>query len=210
MTELLAAHLDRVLRFLHRLTGDPHEAADLAQETFLRAWRARDSLRDDTAARTWLLRIATNVFRDWLRKNARQPLLEPLSEDESAVAARHFANRNHAALLEDREEVAAVLEGLKALPPRQREVLTLHACEQLSIDDIAEVLEIDRRAVKSSLSVARATMRKRFLEKATAAQNGVPSQETVSSQGTKTDRRQSTSQTSVSHNSVQAKARQKR
>lgn len=161
MNELLAAHLDRVLRFLHRLTGDPHEAADLGQETFLRAWRGRDGLRDPTATRTWLLRIATNVFRDWLRKRSREQTAEPLVDDPPCAASVSI-NQTHTSRLEKQDEVAVAIEALQKLPARQREVLTLHACEELSIDEIAEVLEIDRRAVKSSLSIARAKMRKRF------------------------------------------------
>lgn len=160
MNELLAAHLDRVLRFLHRLTGDPHDAADLAQETFLRAWRGRSSLRDSAAARTWLLRIATNTFRDWLRSKGRQPEIASLTVEPPAAASAS-RTQNHTARLENQDEVAQAIAALQTLPPRQREVLTLHACEELSIDEIAEVLEIDRRAVKSSLSVARAAMRKK-------------------------------------------------
>ncbi|MDA7977585.1 MAG: RNA polymerase sigma factor [Pirellulales bacterium] len=161
MNELLAAHLDRVLRFLHRLTGDPHEAADLAQETFLRAWRGRNGLRDSTAARAWLLRIAANTFRDWLRKRSRSPNVEALTS-EPPCGASVSATSNHTVRLQHKEDASSAIVALQTLPPRQREVLTLHACEELSIDEIAHVLQIDRRAVKSSLSVARAAMRRKF------------------------------------------------
>ena len=59
--DLLAAHADAVYRYALRLTREPQAAQDLSQETLLRGWRARKSLREPAAARVWLLRIATNL-----------------------------------------------------------------------------------------------------------------------------------------------------
>src|SRR3989304_8552329 len=61
---LLEEHVPRVYRFALRLTGNRHEAEDLTQETFLRAWRHRRRLRDRSAARVWLFAIAANLWRD--------------------------------------------------------------------------------------------------------------------------------------------------
>src|SRR5262245_27283653 len=70
----------RVFRFALRLTGDPHAAEDLTQETFLRAWPARGRLRDDRLMRVWLFRITANIWRDRLRRD-RSPIAhaEPLT-----------------------------------------------------------------------------------------------------------------------------------
>ena len=73
MSDRLEAWVPRVYRFALRLCNDPDAAADLTQETFLRAWRRRDRLRDERAARVWLFRIAANLWRDQLRRG-RSPV----------------------------------------------------------------------------------------------------------------------------------------
>ena len=73
VSNLLEEWAPRVYRFALRLCNDPHIAEDLAQETFLRAWRHRGRLRDERVARVWLFRITANLWRDQLRRN-RSPV----------------------------------------------------------------------------------------------------------------------------------------
>jgi RNA polymerase sigma-70 factor (ECF subfamily) len=143
-----------VYRYALRLTSRTDAAEDLTQETLLRAWRSRHTLRDSQVARVWLLRIATNLWTDYVRQKKFRPRAlesEPPCHRPSPAAASH-----------ERESVARALAAMDQLPPRQRQVLYLITCEGLSQADVASVLEIDASAVKASLSLARKEMRLRL------------------------------------------------
>jgi RNA polymerase sigma-70 factor (ECF subfamily) len=150
----LADWAPRVYRFALRLTTDPHAAEDLTQETFLRAWPARGRLRDQQAMRVWLFRIAANIWRDRLRRG-RSPIAqaEPLGGTE--LCRQPLPERVAA----QRDEAQQARQALNSLPPRQREVLYLNACEELTAAEIADVLDLSREAVKANLSLARKRMR---------------------------------------------------
>ena len=153
MEELLAAHADAVYRYARRMVGDRQQAEDLAQETLLRGWRDRAKLREQAAARVWLLRIATNLYRDGLR--VRRPT--------ASLAIEPCCNATGVeGQFEQRETVEAVVAALDELPTRQRQAIHLVTIEQLSNDDAAAVLEISVEALRASLSLARRTMRERL------------------------------------------------
>jgi RNA polymerase sigma-70 factor (ECF subfamily) len=151
---LVEQHADHVYRFALRLSGDHHVAEDLTQETFLRAWRHRRQLDAVKSARLWLLAVTGNLWRDRLRRR-RHPAAraEPLADvsSDTAVGAEQC--------IQGQDEVDRVLAAMDRLPPRQREVLHLVACEQLSLAEVAGVLGMTTDAVKASLSVARKKMR---------------------------------------------------
>jgi RNA polymerase sigma factor (sigma-70 family) len=157
VSDPLETWVPRVYRFALRLCGDRHAAEDLTQETFLRAWRQRKRLRDLRAARFWLFRIAANLWRDRVRRG-RSPVsaAEPLAEAEKG---REPPPERLAA---GREELGRALEALAALPPRQREVLYLSACEGLTGAEVATVLGISTAAAKANLSLARKALRERL------------------------------------------------
>ena len=157
MRALLEEYVPRVYRFALRLTGDRHQAEDLTQETFLRAWRSRGRLRDPARARPWLFRIAANLWRDQVRRGKRGPKRQHCSLDD-----REGAKATPDRKLTDQEEVERILQTMDSLPSRQREVLYLHACEELSLAEIAGILEISAEAVKASLSLARKRMRRQL------------------------------------------------
>jgi RNA polymerase sigma-70 factor (ECF subfamily) len=152
-------YLPRVYRFAMRLTGDRQEAEDLVQETFLRAWPRRGRLRDSAAIRVWLFTIAKNLWTDRLRQKARRPqIVEVVDDDLPSEAAGPEQESS------DRDDLRRVLEAVDALPPRQREVLYLSACEGLCMKEIAQVLSITPEAAKASLCEARKRLRQRFKE----------------------------------------------
>ena len=157
MRGLLEEHVPRVYRFALRLTGDRHQAEDLTQETFLRAWRGRKRLRDPDALRVWLFKITVNLWRDRARRARRAP--QPADSPTEDPESRSVSPAEQAL---QREDVARALAAIDSLPPRQREVLYLCACEELSIAQIAEVLQVSPTAVKSSLSLARKRMRRKL------------------------------------------------
>ncbi len=149
--------MPRVYRFALRLTGDAHAAEDLTQEAFLRAWQRRHALRDPRALRCWLLRITANVWRDHLRRG-RSPVARAGPLVERPESGQREPDQQ-AALQED---LARALDALDALPPRQREVLYLSACEELSAAEIADVLGSSPAAVKANLSLARKQVRQQL------------------------------------------------
>ena len=158
---LLEEHVPRVYRFALRLTNNHQDAEDLTQETCLRAWRHRGRLRDPAAVRVWLFTIAANLWRDRLRRHKRQP---EISSGEDFRSLEDFGSLREGtappdAAMAAQEDHDRVVEALQRLPSRQREVLYLHAWEQLSLGEIAQVLGISVDAVKSSLSLARRRMR---------------------------------------------------
>lgn len=151
----------RVYRFALRLCDDPHAAEDLTQETLLRAWRHRGRLRDPRARAVWLFRITANLWRDRLRRGrCAVSRAVPLEDDPPSrtPAPERLAS--------EREELRRALDALRELPPRQREVLYLSACEGLSTAEIGEVLGIRSDAVKASLHLARKNLRERLGEAA--------------------------------------------
>lgn len=153
----------RLYRFAWRLSGDAHIAEDLAQETLLRAWRNRDTLRDPERLRIWLFRICANLWRDEGRKRkVRGPRLAPETVEHDRAMQHPWVNPS-----ETRDETAQVLTAIAQLPERQREVLHLAACEGLNAIQIAEVLETTPGAVRSSLSLARQEVRRTLAARAT-------------------------------------------
>lgn len=152
-TELTARHRRELHVHCYRLLGSFEDADDLVQETFLRAWRARDDVRDE-AARAWLYKIATNACLDVIRSRKRraaylQPypdtLLDELSPDEVVVG---------------RETIElAFLAAIQLLPPRQRAVLILRDVLDWPAADTARLLDLSVAAANSALQRARATLR---------------------------------------------------
>lgn len=154
VTHTLEDHLGTVYRYALRLAGRADIAEDVTQEAMLRAWRSWHSLRDPRVARVWLLRIATNVWTDHLRKAKFRPRVlvdEPVCQRPTATV-----------IAESHENVARALAAMDALAPRQRQVLYLITCEGLAQDEVADVLAIGKSAVKANLSLARKEMRERL------------------------------------------------
>jgi RNA polymerase sigma-70 factor (ECF subfamily) len=152
--DLLAEHVPSVYRFALRLTNDRHAAEDLTQETLLRAWKRRELLREPRALRVWLFRIAANLWRDQLRRR-QSPIAraEPLGDD---AAPGQPAPEER---LADQDDLRRALDAMAALPPRQREVLYLSACEGLSANEIAIALSATVGSVKVNLCLARRKLR---------------------------------------------------
>ena len=150
----LEEHLENVYRFALRLTQNRHEAEDLTQDTFVKAWRSRRQLRKAKSARAWLFQVTVNLWRDRLRSRQRspertEPWLDHHQRPEVLPDLKMIA----------REDVGRTLEAVDSLPSRQREVLYLHAVEEFSI---AEILATSSAAVKASLSLARKRLRRKL------------------------------------------------
>jgi RNA polymerase sigma-70 factor, ECF subfamily len=171
----------------YRMLGSPHEAEDLVQETYLRAWRSLEGFEGRGSVRSWLYRIATNVCLNALasRKDAYRLLPEQLSPPseqlptgdpsteipwlapypDSQLAGFIDEAPNPAARYEIRESVQlAFLALIQQLPPRQRAALLL--CDVLgwSADETASLLGGTRASINSALQRARALLSARYPE----------------------------------------------
>jgi len=145
--DLLEEYLPRLYGFALRLTNDRHRAEDLTQEAFLRAWKRRRQLRNVDLVRTWLFRIAANLWKDELRRPAR-------FENAADSINRDISDTTEPAdcAVEEPDELNRARPAMIGLPNRQREVLYLVAIEQCSIAEVGEILQITSNSVKSNLS----------------------------------------------------------
>jgi RNA polymerase sigma-70 factor (ECF subfamily) len=135
-----------IRRLIGRLVGSRNDLDDLVQETYLRAWRARDHFRGDSRFSTWLYRIAVNVARTW-RSRSRGPMLGLAPEHDRA--APYDPDPQGARLL------AAYEGALARLPENLRVPFVLHEAEGLSYQDVAEVLACPIGTVMSRMHRAR-------------------------------------------------------
>jgi RNA polymerase sigma-70 factor, ECF subfamily len=166
-----------LLAHCYRMTGSVHDAEDLVQETYLRAWRAYHGFEGRSSVRTWLYRIATNVCLTALEGKSRRPLptglgapsiegTSPLEQDgeipwlEPAPDSM-FAGHDPAALVTDRDTIRlAFVAALQHLPARQRAVLILRDVLRWKAAEVAEALETTTASVNSALQRAHATLAK--------------------------------------------------
>jgi RNA polymerase sigma-70 factor (ECF subfamily) len=150
--DLFARYSAAVFGYLHRMSGDRHLAEDLTSETFYRAMRGLDSFRGDSSVKTWLLRIARNLYLNRKRRDERSSSLDDL-EERGMVTAGDNPDPETQFIREEEDE--AVRRALRSLPEDDRSILLLSAEEELSCREIADVLEISVTAVKTRLFRAR-------------------------------------------------------
>lgn len=145
--DLYSRHSNRVYDFLLRLVRDPEEAADLMQETFLRAMRAFSTQKQKAAFSTWVLTIARNLALKRLRRRKRTVGLgERQGEDESPAYRQVDADRlaDPQAAAEAREMAGLVWEAAAALEAKQYSLLDLHVRQGLESAEIAQVLGVSK------------------------------------------------------------------
>jgi len=162
---LVLRYQDRIFNMLAHSCGSEDEAEDLAQETFLRAYRALGAFRQGSKFYTWLFRIAVNAAFSRRRHETRRKRREggrldaPDDPAGEAQALREVlpdpAGGDPAASFEKEQLRKRVQEGLRQLEPDYRGIVVLRDIEGLDYDTIAETLLISRAAVKSRLHRAR-------------------------------------------------------
>ena len=164
--ELVAAYQDRLVGIFYHMLHDQEGAEDLAQEAFLRIYRARETYKPTAKFSTWLFRIANNLASNSRRSKSRRrevalnlrdsgplgprPEEKLVAEKSALMPARQVANN---------EEQLMVREALDSLNDRQKKALILHKFEGMSYADIGEAMEITPAAVKSLLSRARENLK---------------------------------------------------
>src|SRR5215208_6140609 len=136
-TQLYRAHLRDVYSYSYYRVGNHHDAEDLTEQTFLQAYRHFERAQresDGRPLRPWLIRIAHNLAANYYRDRARRPV--SAIEDEGAISAPHDTE----ALVEGRDELQRVLEGVNDLPDDRREALIMRFALGMDNREIARAL----------------------------------------------------------------------
>ncbi|GAA5086721.1 MULTISPECIES: RNA polymerase sigma factor RpoE [Paenalcaligenes] len=156
---LVLKYQRRIMRLLARMISDPAEVEDVAQETFIKAYRALPQFRGDSNFYTWLYRIAINSARNWQVANGRRPLLlnEYQNEDGetfSALDTLTDINTPESELV-SRQVASAVKTAINELAPELRTAILLREIEGLSYEDIAQTMDCPIGTVRSRIFRAR-------------------------------------------------------
>ncbi|CAN3126461.1 ECF RNA polymerase sigma factor SigG [Mycobacterium sp. smrl_JER01] len=165
-----------LLAHCYRMTGSLHDAEDLVQETYLRAWKSYNGFQGKSSVRTWLYRIATNTCLTALDGNKRRPLPsglgQPSSDPTGELSERHEVSwleplpdapredpSDPSVIAESRESVRlAFVAALQHLSPRQRAVLVLREVLQWRAAEVGAAVGASTAAVNSLLQRARAQL----------------------------------------------------
>ena len=163
--EIVREHADRVYRLAYRLTGNPHDAEDLTQETFVRVFRSLATYKPGTFE-GWLHRITTNLFLDMVRRRARIRM-EALPDDSDRIPGegpepeRVFSDTHLDPVLQD---------ALDELPPEFRAAVVLCDVEGLSYEEIGATLGVKLGTVRSRIHRGRAALRSSLERRRAAAE----------------------------------------
>ena len=155
---LVIEHQTMVFRLALRLMGNEADAADAAQEAFLKAYTSLASFRGESRFSVWLYRLTNNVCLDALRARGRHSAVPLQTEDEDGeIVDLDIADERWSpeALSERAADREAVREAIAALPSDLREILTLREIGGLSYEELAETLHLEIGTVRSRLNRAR-------------------------------------------------------
>ena len=160
---LLQRYRTPLVNFLYRMVRDSGTAEDLAQEVFLRVYRARHGYEASAKFTTWLFRIATNLALNRIRDTRHQQMeisLDANSADDDAPAIELPARELRVdQYLIEQDRTALIRRAVDALPQKQRIAVLLHKYEEMDYCEIAKVLDCSDAALKSLLFRAYETLR---------------------------------------------------
>ena len=154
-------HQREIMRYLLRLSSNPEDAADLYQETWLRAYRAYPRLEPADSVRPWLYTIASNLWRNRARDSARYSRV--LVPDEKELSAADLIAKDHR-LDHENEGYAAVhlRELITALPEKQKQALHLRYFAGFSYAEIAKAIDCSEESARANVSQAMGKLKKRW------------------------------------------------
>ena len=162
---LVLKYQSRVVKVITRYLRDPVEAMDLAQEAFIKAYRALPNFRGESAFYTWLYRIAINTAKNHVVAQGRRPPMDDVEAGEAEFydgpsALKDTSTPERIALRDEIERV--VFEAIEALPEDLRTAITLRELEDMSYEEIAEVMNCPIGTVRSRIFRAREAIDKKL------------------------------------------------
>jgi RNA polymerase sigma-70 factor (ECF subfamily) len=164
LNDLMERHSTPVFHFLCRMLGNEEDAVDLAQETFVRVYRARESFRSNSKFTTWLYTIAANLARNHFRWRARHPNVSLEASSGTTEESLGSTLPSNEPVPSDQalaaERAAAVRAAVNRLPDDLRDAIVLCEWEEHSLAEAAAILDTTPKAVESRLYRARKSLRK--------------------------------------------------
>jgi RNA polymerase sigma-70 factor (ECF subfamily) len=159
--QLIGRYQNRMYNLAYRLTGTPEDAADLTQETFTRAIRSIAQFRSEARFSTWLIRIMINITNDWKarasrERDQREQLQALLQRSQASSMVRELDPQIHAS---NREMVELLWQAMDVMELKHKQILLLRDLEQMSYQEIAQVLKLSEGTVRSRLFRARERLR---------------------------------------------------
>ena len=148
LEEIMARWEVPLLRTCYLFLRDAALAEDAVQETFLKAWRAKDGYRREASEKTWLMRIAANTCRDMLRAGWFRHVERKVDMADLPEAAAPFS-----------EPDDTITRAILSLPDGMRQVITLRYYQGLTVQEVANVLHLSRRTVHYRLEKAERALR---------------------------------------------------
>lgn len=163
--QLLDKHYGPIVNFVYRFVNNRSDAEELAQEVFLRVYRARSSYEPRARLSSWLYKIATNVALKAARKSRRMPLRNPAEAMHDSGGGNDIPDSrpNAESVLADEELEKAVRSALEALPRNEKLALILRRYQGLSYREIAAAMNCSEGAVKTYLHRGKLRVRRQLL-----------------------------------------------
>ena len=147
----------------YRVIGREEDARDVAQEAFLRAFRALGGFKGQAKFSSWLYRITLNLCRDWIRRERRTPVAQPPEGvDIIELAAERTPSETIEDLVSRRQLVRAVEKAMALLPEEQRTAIILKEYHGLTFQEIADLLDCPLSTVKTRLYQGLTVLRKQL------------------------------------------------
>jgi RNA polymerase sigma-70 factor (ECF subfamily) len=155
---LVLKYQNRIIQLVNRYVRDPDEAMDVAQEAFIKAYRALDRFRGDSAFYTWIYRIAINTAKNHLVASGRRPPggdidAQDAEQYDGATGLREYDTPEHLVL---RDEIqTTIAQAIDDLPEDLKTAITLRELEGMSYEEIAQTMECPIGTVRSRIFRAR-------------------------------------------------------
>lgn len=162
---LVRKYQNKIVHLVTRYLHDPIEAQDVAQEAFIKAYRALPSFRGDSAFYTWLYRIAINTAKNYLVAQNRRPPTDDIDATDAEqfsgeTGLKEYATPERLALRDEIE--STIIAAIEALPEELRTAITLRELEGLSYEEIAAAMDCPIGTVRSRIFRARAAIETRL------------------------------------------------
>ncbi|WP_298013923.1 RNA polymerase sigma factor RpoE [uncultured Castellaniella sp.] len=163
---LVIKYQRKIMRLLSRMIHDPADIEDVAQEAFVKAYRALPQFRGDSAFYTWLYRIAINTARNWQAANFRRPTTVSVLENEEGETFDQIDGLSDQStpesMMASRQIAQTVNEAIEALPEDLRTAIVLREIEGMSYEDIASTMQCPIGTVRSRIFRAREAIASRL------------------------------------------------